>query len=489
MSEGEPEPRSKTTRKSEGRIGATRTGNCETQRSRTRRSKGGPEGQEPQRGDSAAPSRAGKLTPELLRVVQRARREPKGKFHSVAHLIDEAALRRSYERLRGDAAVGVDGESKAAYGGQLGKRLKDLHQRLREWRWRHQPLRRVKIPKEGGDSRPIGISTDEDKIVQGALREVLEAVYEQDFLPCSYGFRPQRRAHDALRAIDRACWEKWANCIVEADLVSFFDSVNRSALVEMIRERVPDGALLRLVKRCLKAGVLEGQQYSEPTEGTAQGSSLSPLLGNIYLHNVLDVWFEQQVKPRLQGKAMIVRYADDFVLLFEKEADARRVYQVLPKRLGKYNLKLHEDKTRLLKFERPRSGQSKGKGPATVDFVGFTLYWGRTRGRTWQLRMKTRRKSLRRSLKKTDEWCKHSRTRPIKEQHAGLVKRMLGHYNYFGVNGNMPSLNRYQEIVKGQWWRWLRRRSQRAKMSSQRYVKLLQRYPIPEPRICISIWG
>ena len=331
--------------------------------------------------------------------------------------------------------MGVDGVSKAAYGEQLGGRLKALHQRLKAQRWRHQPLRRVQIPKEGGKRRPIGISTVEDKIVQGALREVLEAVYEQDFLPCSHGFRPGRRAHDALREIDRACWKQWANFIVEADVVSFFDSVDRNALLEMMRARVPDGALLRLVARCLKAGVMEGQAYSEPAEGTPQGTSLSPLLGNIYLHNVLDVWFEAQVKPRLAGRAMVVRYADDFALLFEKESDARRVYEVLPKRLGRYGLRLQEEKTRLLRFERPSRRQTGGKGPATVDFLGFTLYWGRSRTGSWQLRMKTRRKSLRRSLQKTDAWCRRSRTRPVKEQHAGLVKRMVGHYSYFGVNG------------------------------------------------------
>jgi group II intron reverse transcriptase/maturase len=407
----------------------------------------------------------------------------------LAHLIDERALRRSYERLRSDAAVGVDGVSKAEYGEKLGERLKELHERLKSFRWRHQALRRVEIPKEDGKRRPIGISTVEDKVVQGALREVLEAVYEQDFFDCSYGFRPKRSAHDALRAIDRAAWEGWESVVLEADIAAFFDSADRTALLEMMRERVPDGALLRLVQRCLRAGVMEGGESRETEEGTPQGSSLSPLLANIYLHHVLDVWFEEQVKPRLKGRARLVRYCDDFVMLFEEARDAERVMEVLPKRMGKYNLKLHGDKTRLLRFEKPSPKQPKGKGPATVEFLGFTMYWGRTHGKTWQLRYKTRPKSLRRSLHKTDEWCRRSRILRVKEQYAGLVRRMVGHYNYFGVNGNIASLQRYEKRVQIQWRKWLNRRSQRGRMTWSRYYGLLKSYPLPEPRICVHIWG
>lgn len=487
--EGGPEPWPRTTRESEDPIRAKITGNRRTQPGGTRRSKGGPEEREPQRGNSAAPSRAGKLSPELLRVAERARREPEAKFHSLAHLIDEGALRRSYERIRADAATGVDGVSKAQYGQQLDERLKDLHERLRTHRWRHQPLRKVEIPKEDGTKRPLGLSTVEDKIVQGAMREVLETVYEPEFLECSYGFRPQRRAHDAIRAIDRAVWQGWGNVLIEADIVGFFNSVDRTALLEMMREKVPDGAMLRLVSKCLRAGVMEGTQYRETEEGTAQGSSLSPLLANIYLHYVLDRWFEEQVKPRLSGRAGVVRYCDDFVLLFEKERDAERVMEVLPKRMGKYNLTLHPEKTRVLKFERPKAEQRQGKGPATVDFLGFTLYWGRTQKKTWRMRAKTRRKSLRRSLQKTEEWCRRSRHRPVQEQHEGLIKRILGHYNYFGINGNLESLERYYKRVIQQWRKWLNRRSQNARMSWRRFYGLLRSYPIPMPRICVPIWG
>lgn len=264
--------------------------------------------------------------------------------------------------------------------------------------------------------------------------------------------------------------------------------MDRNALLEMVRERVPDGAMLRLVARCLHAGVIEGGQYRETEEGTAQGSSLSPLLANIYLHHVLDLWFEKQVKPRLAARAKLVRYCDDFVMLFEQQRDAERVMDVLPKRMGRYNLKLHPEKTRLLRFEKPRGQHPEGKR-STVDFLGFTVYWRRSRRGLWQMRYKTRRKSLRRSLHKTDEWCRRSRILRVKEQHAGLVKRVLGHYNYFGVNGNMASLQQFYIRVKQQWRKWLDRRSQRGRMTWERYYGLLKSYPIPEPRICVSVWG
>jgi RNA-directed DNA polymerase len=253
----------------------------------------------------------GHMSTERLQVAERARRERQGKFPALARLIDVAALRRAYERLRPDAAVGVDGVSKQEYGQDLEARLGDLHQRLVDKRYRHQPIKRVYIPKENGTQRPIGISTVEDKIVQGALREVLELVYEPIFYDDSYGFRPQRNAHDAMRRLNQIVRRGGVRVLVEADIVAFFDSVDRTKLLEMMSERVVDGSMQRLVGKCLHVGVLDGEEYSEPEEGTAQGSGLSPMLGNIYLHHVLDMWFEEQVKPRLRGRAYLIRYADD----------------------------------------------------------------------------------------------------------------------------------------------------------------------------------
>jgi group II intron reverse transcriptase/maturase len=251
------------------------------------------------------------MSPKLLEVRERAKRDPRTRFMSLAHLIDEGALRRAYDRLRKDAAVGVDGITKEQYGLDLEEKLRSLHQRLRSKTWRHQPIRRVYIPKEQGKTRPLGISSIEDKIVQGAVREVLETVYEPLFSDSSFGFRPGRGAHDALRSLNRTLYQGNVSWILEADIQSFFDSICRKKLMEMLRERVTDGSMSRLVGKCLNVGILDGAEYSEPDEGTVQGSSLSPLLGNVYLHYVLDLWFERDVLPRLRGKAYLVRYADD----------------------------------------------------------------------------------------------------------------------------------------------------------------------------------
>jgi group II intron reverse transcriptase/maturase len=339
------------------------------------------------------------MSPGLLKVVERAQREPEGRFNSLAHLIDVPALRRAYRRQRSEAAVGVDGVTKEQYGRNLEAHLQDLHTRLQAKQYRHQPIRRVHIPKVQGKTRPIGISAFEDKLVQDAVREVLEAIYEQDFLECSYGFRPGRSAHEAVRTLKRIVDGGEVRWIYEADIVSFFDSLDRTELKKMLGIRVADGSLMRLIGKCLHVGVLDGETIVEPELGTTQGSVLSPLLGNVYLHYVLDRWFETEVKPRLQGRATLMRFCDDFLLGFEREDDARRVQAVLGKRLGRFGLALHPDKTRLLPFGRPPQTQQSGKGPATLDFVGFTFYWTRTRKGHWRLWCKTRRASLRRAKK------------------------------------------------------------------------------------------
>ncbi len=313
-------------------------------------------------------------SPGLVKGVERAQCEPEGRFHALAHLIDVPALERAYRRQRADAAVGVDGVTKEQYGRELEANLQGLHARLKAQRYRHQPIRRVHIPKGQGKTRPIGISAFEDKLVQDAVREVLEVIYEQDFLECSYGFRPGRSAHDAGRTLDQIVHRGEVEWILEADIVSFFDSLDRTELKRMLELRVADGSLLRLIGKCLHVGVLDGEALSEPEMGTTQGSVLSPLLGNVYLHYVLDLWFETEVKPRLRGKATLIRYGDDFIIGFEREDEARRVWAVLDKRRGRCGLTLHPDKTRLLPFGRPPQGQHSGKGPATFDFVGFTCY-------------------------------------------------------------------------------------------------------------------
>ncbi len=425
---------------------------------------------------------------QLQKVVERARKEPEGRFHSLAHLIDVPALEAAYRSIREGAAVGVDGVTKEKYGQDLESNLLGLHDRLKSKRYRHQPIRRVHIPKDGGRTRPIGISALEDKVVQGAVRNVLDAIYEQDFRDCSFGFRPGRNAHGAIRALDKAVHRGGVNWILEADIMSFFDSLDRTKLKEMLQIRVADGSLLRIIGKLLRVGVLDGADYSTSDLGTAQGSVLSPLLGNVYLHYVLDVWFDQAVLPLLGGRATLVRYADDFVIGFERRDDAERVMALLHERLASYGLTLHPDKTRLLPFGRPPSRQQSGKGPATFDFLGFTLYWRRARSGRWGMWCKTRSSRLQRAINVAADWCRRHRHEPVAVQHAALSRRIRGHFNYFGVSGNYRSLVPLVEATERNWFKWLRRRSNRSRLTWQRFAAILERYPLPTPRIRVRIW-
>ena len=429
------------------------------------------------------------MSPGLARVAARAQKHPTERMQSLAHHLDVDALRRSYDRIKPNAAVGVDGVTKEAYGQNLESNLQDLHERLRTKRYRHQPIRRVQIPKDKGKTRPIGISTIEDKIVQGALHEVLEAIYEQDFEDFSYGFRPGRGARDALRSLNRGLVPGGMRWVLELDIASFFDSLDRAKLREMLQERIADTSLMRLIGKCLHVGVLEGVEFSRPDEGTVQGSRLSPILGNIYLHHVLDRWFMDEVRPRLRGKAALVRYADDAVFCFEQRSDAERVMDVLGKRLARFGLALHPDKTRLLDFRQPAADQRGGKGPGTFDFLGFTLYWRRSRKGNWYVASKTRRERVQRAKRAIYDWCRRHRHQPVEDQHAALVRRIQGHINYFGVRGNTRSLGRVVYAARRAWYKWLNRRSQRSRLNWERFVDLLRDYPLPKPRATWAWWG
>jgi RNA-directed DNA polymerase len=430
------------------------------------------------------------MSPGILKVMERAKRDPEGPIFSLAHLLDEQTLGRAYARIRKDAAVGVDGITKEQYGQELEANLRGLRARMQSAQYRHQPIRRVHIPKDKGKTRPIGISAIEDKVVQGALREVLEAVYEPVFSDVSYGFRPGRSAHDALRSLNGALFAGKVSWIVEADIQSFFDSIVRSMLMEMLRKRVADKSFLRLIGKCLHVGVLDGEEFSEPDVGTAQGSILSPLLGNVYLHHVLDLWFERDVRPRLRGQAHLVRYADDFVIGLEHEDDARRVMAVLHRRFERFGLRLHPDKTRIVPFGRPHDDQKEGKGPGTFDFLGFTVYWTRSRRGKWVPRLKTRTARLRRAITAVAEHCRRHRHDPVKGQQAALKRRLVGYYNYFGVNGNLRALSLLAQAAERAWWKWLNRRSQRARLDWVRFRdRILRVFPLPRPGIRVQIWA
>lgn len=429
------------------------------------------------------------LSPKLLKVAERAKREPETRLLALAHLMDEELLKEAFDRIRKDAAVGVDGVTKEQYGERVDDNIRALHTRMREGRYRHQPIRRVHIPKAPGKTRPIGISTVEDKVVQNALTMVLGAIYEQDFLDCSYGFRPGRSAHDALRTLNAACMRGEVNWVLEADIESFFDSIDRKKLMEMLRQRVNDESFMRLVGKCLHVGVLDGEEYSEPDVGTAQGSTLSPMLGNIYLHHVLDVWFEREVRPRLRGRVCLVRYADDLVIGFERREEAEEVMAMLNQRMAEHGLRLHPEKTRLVPFKRPPARQDGGKGPGTFDFLGFTLLWRKTQKGHWGQNFQTRKARLQRAVAALNDFCRSHRHEPVKEQHTSLCRRISGHFNYFGVNGNLSSLARLVRAAERIWYRWLRRRSNRTRLNWQRFGDFLRAFPLPRPSIRVQLWA
>jgi RNA-directed DNA polymerase len=420
-------------------------------------------------------------------IAELAKRQPKVSFTSLNHYLTLTWLIEAFRRTRKDAAPGVDGRTADEYSLQLLENLDGLLHRAKSGTYRAQPVRRVYIPKgTGPETRPLGIPTLEDKILQRAVVMVLEPIYEQDFLDCSYGFRPGRSAHQAVQALRQQAMAMGGGWIVGVDIRKFFDTLDVAHLRAFLQQRVRDGVLLRLIGKWLKAGILEGEELSYPEAGTPQGGVVSPLLANIYLHYVLDEWFEQQVLPRLKGRAFLVRYADDFVMGFACEGDARRVLEVLPKRFDKYGLTLHPEKTRLVRFNRPGRGPTETStpedgSPESFDFLGFTHFWSRSKKGTWVIKQKTARGRFRRAIEKVTAWCRRNLHQPIVEQYRSLRQKLQGHYRYFGVVGNGRSLWLFLERLQEVWQKWLARRGGTRRGPWEWFNRLLRRFPLPRP--------
>lgn len=414
------------------------------------------------------------------RIAQLARLMTDASFTTLAHHIDLEWLEEAYRRTRKDAAAGVDEVTAQEYEKDLSSNLQSLLDRFKSGRYYAPPVKRVYIPKGDGGKRPIGIPALEDKILQRAVVMVLTPVYEQDFLDCSYGFRPGRSAHQALEALWKEIMKRGGCWVLEVDIKSFYDTLDRKHLREFFKQRVRDGVIVRTIGKWLKAGVMEDGAIHYPAAGTPQGGVISPLLSNVYLHGVLDVWFEEEVRPRLDGDAALIRFADDFVILFSHERDARRVQAVLAKRFGKYGLALHEEKSRLLEFRRPEGRRGKS---ATFEFLGFTHHWGLSRKTKWVVQRKTAKKRLKQAIRRVYQWCRVHRHKPVKEQWQSLCRKMRGHYGFYGITFNIRSLHRFYEQIKRAWRKWLNRRSRRKDMPWDRFNRLLERYPLPRPRI------
>jgi RNA-directed DNA polymerase len=434
---------------------------------------------------------AGTQGPETVstkqqRIAELAKRSPQQAFTSLNHYLDFAWLMEAFNRTRKDGAAGVDGQTGLEYEVSWIDNLVSLLDRAKSGAYRAPPVRRVHIPKEtGNQTRPLGIPTFEDKVLQRAALMVLEPIYEQDFLDCSYGFRPGRSAHMALQALWQQTMERGGCWLVEVDIQKFFDTLDHAWLREFLQRRVRDGVLLRLIGKWLKAGVLEEGELTHPEAGSPQGGVISPLLANVYLHYVLDEWFEQVVKPCLKGRAFLVRYADDFVMGFACEGDARRVLEVLPKRLGKYGLTIHPEKTRLVRFTRPDSvspaGSTSASPPESFDFLGFTHYWSRSLKGNWVVKRKTADSRFHRAVRRIAEWCRFNRHLPIREQWVALTQKLRGHYQYYGVIGNKRCLQCFYYQVVCLWRKWLSRRKRRGQSSWSRFLGLLRVFVLPWP--------
>ena len=423
------------------------------------------------------------VSPKLERIAELAKADSERQFTSIAHLLKVELLREAFRLLRKDAASGDSGKTAYEYAENLEENLEDLHDRLRNRRYKAPPVKRVWIDKGKGKKRPLGIPEIEDKIVQKAATILLEPIYENVFYDFSHGFRPDHSQHLAIKEVREQINANNVSWIIDADIEGFFDNIDHKILREFIQRRVKDGGIIRLIGKWLKACVIEKKELTYPKKGTPQGGVISPLLANIFLHYVLDEWFEELIRPRLKGRCFISRYADDFIIGFELEEDAQRVMKVLPKRFNSYGLTIQPEKTNLVNFKNPSSERDSTKGAGTFDYLGFTHYWGKSRKGYWVVKRKTSRKKLRLKITEIWKWCKHNRHIRVREQQQMLNSKLIGHYQYYGIRGNYMGLEVYYKATLDAWKRWLGRRSRTGYISYEHFCKLLGHYPLSKPRI------
>jgi group II intron reverse transcriptase/maturase len=430
---------------------------------------------------------------KLLRIAEKARKEPEFQFTSLYHLMNVELLRGCFAGLKPGKAPGIDQVTKEEYAEDLEGNLARLVEKLHRMAYIPQPVRRAYIPKPGSTKqRPLGIPCLEDKLVQAGLARILGAIYEEDFIEDSYGSRPKRNCHDALRTLSREVEEGPINHIVEADIKGFFDHVKQDWLMKFLEHRVKDTRILRMIKRFLRAGISEDGSIRASEEGTPQGGTISPTLANIYLHYALDLWFARVYQKRCSGRARLIRYVDDFVVCFQYLAEAERFREELAERLGRFGLEVEPSKTKVLAFGRwaEANAKAKGKEPETFDFLGFTHYCSRTRdGKRFRMKRVTARKKFRAKVAAFKEWIKRARTKRISEIWETAGRKLQGHYNYYGVTDNFAGIRRYYEAVKRLLVKWLRRRSQRRRLNWEKFNRMLDRHPLPKPRIVRDLIG
>jgi len=428
------------------------------------------------------------VSTKLQEIAKVARLRPTEKFTSLAHLIDEERITICHEEMLKGKAVGVDEVTKEEYAEDLDRNVKDLIKRMKRNAYRPQPVKRVHIPKAGSDKkRPLGIPAYEDKLVQTALAKILSAIYEQQFMDSSFGFRPNRNCHDALKVLNEILHRRPINYVVDVDIKGFFDNVNHKWMMEFIKHRIEDPNILRLIGRFLRAGVVEaGVRYDTP-EGTPQGGPISPILANIYLHYVVDLWFEKKMRRQYKGAAYMIRYADDKVYCFEHREEAEAFYKTLQERLEEFGLEISEDKSKIIAFGRRAGSQTKGK-PETFDFLGFTHYCSKSQNGKFRVKRKTSRKKYKASLLKAKEWIRNNRHQPKDALIEELNRKLKGYYNYYGITDNTPMLRKYVDEVKRMLFKYLNRRSQRKSYQWDKFQLFMKKYPLEKPRVKVSIF-
>jgi len=431
------------------------------------------------------------VTTKLQRIASRASKDKRCQFTSLFHLMNKALLLECFTQLKGKSASGIDNVTKEKYAIDLEANLDDLVERLHQMSYKPQPVLRVYIPKSGSyKQRPLGIPTLEDKLVQAGLVKILQAIYEQDFVNDSYGFRPVRNCHDALRALSQTVEGQPIHYIVEADIKGFFDNVDQDQLITFISHRIADKRMLRYIKRFLKAGISEDGQYRASENGTPQGGVISPLLANIYLHYTLDLWFEKRIKRKCQGYARLIRYADDYTACFQFASDANDFMEEMKVRLNQFHLEISPEKTKLFEFGifAQSKAKSRGERPATFDFLGFTHYCSRSRdGKYFRMKRKTISKRFTAKLVGYKEWLRANRTLPTAQILKTTAAKLRGHFAYYGVTDNSKSLNGFNYQVTQTLFKWLNRRGKRGCYTWEKFNKLLKLHPLPKPRIMVNL--
>lgn len=425
-------------------------------------------------------------------ISMRAKREPTCQFTSLAHLLNEGYLGTCYRSLGRNKATGVDGVSWKEYGINLEENLKGLVKRLKAKQYRPLPARRVYIPKDEYSQRPLGIPAQEDKMVQKAVSRILEAIYEQDFLECSHGFRPNRSCHTALKAVDKRLLNGRVNHVIEADIKGFFDSVSHEWMMKFLERRINDPNLLRIIGRFLIAGYKDSELLVETNTGTPQGGNLSPMLANIFLHYVLDEWFEKEVKPKVTGECQLIRYADDFIILVQYQGEAHRLVEHLRERFQQYGLQLHPGKTRVISFGRyeQHNAQKQNRKANSFDFLGLTHYCTKSRHGGYLVGRITSAKKFRNKVKALNEWFKAQRNiLRLSEMWKKLTAKLRGHYQYYGISGNYRGIYRYYCCAKRIMFKWVNRRSQRKSFNWKQFTEYLQRNQLPKPHITHRLYG